>query len=590
MKILSFKKRKVVLFGAVLIFMALICIPLYVNAEEKVTTYHLYHKHVAGCVGTGYKTIIADTTRSLVTVNTDTCSCGGYHDYYSFTGVCSCGKTWYTTGHACVNSPYGTNQGTCSNYSLINCNTSHSHPVMEYVCGNTDETIIETIRVSSSTILPAHSVTLTAMREGNLEEAELAWADNETETELTVSENGIYHLYVTYKENGIDYMSDIEVEVNNIDYEPPMVSDIVPDEQEFTSNNIILSVEAEDVAGLPENYISWNGEDFSQDNQYEISENGTYEVTVTDIAGNTVVKSVTIENIDKTAPEIVSVKYNPKPWYSGECKVTVGAIDRGNGNEGSGLAAEPYSWDMGEYWTADDTMTLSEPGTVVVWVRDAVGNVAMKETQILMSARPVVGNDNTIDDIENEEEDTVIVPTENIKPQTAENNVDNNAETEELSETEEDGEELKYPFLPERVVIEEQLRYDDGVSLELDVITKPQNKVTDYIWIGGIVIGIIAFGLFGAMLYLRLNMCKVYEVDYSEKETYLGRAGMRRSEKKYFTNISNHIVEKATSRALVIKLPFWFVQLADYKPYTIIVGKNTIDKYIEKEIKFHIQM
>lgn len=590
MKVISFRKRRFVLYAVALLLVALIGIPLYVNAEENVTTYHLYHKHVAGCKGTVYKTIVADTTRNLVISGSDTCSCGGYHDYYSFTGVCSCGKTWYTTGHACVNSPYGSNKGTCSNYSVINCNTSHSHPVTEYVCGNTQESIIETITVSSSTLLPAHSVTLTATREGLLEEVNLTWADSEAPAELTVSENGTYHLYAAYRENGIDYMSDIEVEVNNIDYEPPVVSDIVSDKQDFTSDNIILSIEAEDAAGLPENYISWNGEAFSGNNQYEISENGTYEVTITDIAGNTVVKSITVENIDKTAPEIVSMSYNPQPWYSGECKVTVSATDRGNGNAGSGLAAEPYSWDEGVTWTAENTVVLSEPGSVSVWVRDAVGNATEKEIEVLMTSKPVVNTANPADDLENDEENMMIVPIVETKLETADNQQVSYSEPEEVPDAEDADVTLQYQFLPERVMVEGEMKYDEGVSLALDVITKPQKSAVDYVCIGGILAGILAVGLFMLMLYLRFGMCKLYETDYSGKETYLGRVGIRRSQKKYITSIPKRIISKANTRTLVIKLPARVVKRAGYKPYTIIVGENVIDKYIEKEIKFHIQM
>ena len=98
-------KRRFSLCCVAFMAIALICIPMYIHAEDTVLTYHLYHKHIAGCQTTVYKTISADTTSVLRTVNTDTCSCGGHHDYYEFTASCSCGKTWYTTGHACINSP-----------------------------------------------------------------------------------------------------------------------------------------------------------------------------------------------------------------------------------------------------------------------------------------------------------------------------------------------------------------------------------------------------------------------------------------------------------------------------------------------------
>ena len=597
-------KRRFSLCCVAFMAIALICIPMYIHAEDTVLTYPLYHKHIAGCQTTVYKTISADTTSVLRTVNTDTCSCGGHHDYYDFTASCSCGRTWHTTGHACINSPAGSYQGSCGNYSRINCDTLHSHPCIDYTCGKDERTIIDQISVNSSTLLPAQEVLLKAVTEGRLGDVRLAWGETENLSEITVTENGEYSLYATYKESGIEYVSQLSIKVDNIDHELPFVSDIVADQNDFTSGKIRLSVEAEDAFGLPEEYVSWNGGEYGKDNFYEVSENGNYSVTIKDIAGNTVTKTIDIGNIDKAAPEIKDVCILPAPWYFGNCEITVIAEDVGNGNAGSGLADQAYSFDDGQTWIESNQYELSEPGIVIIKVRDAVGNIAENEIEVVRQALPVVDNSNGGNGAPNNPnyEGTApeTSPTLPIEPSHKENISKADDENKEIIEEQNNqGKEdstLKYTFLPEpnwkEEVVETQVQeeplYAEMENNEVEVLENDGND-TNWLLISAIsALGLLLLGAFIFFVYILFGMCRIYEVDNRQKERQLGTTGIRSQKKGYSVKVGEAIIHKANSRVLKAKLPNWFVKLAEYKPFKIIVGESVIDKYVEREIDFYI--
>ena len=597
-------KRRFSLCCVAFMAIALFCIPMYIHAEDTVLTYPLYHKHIAGCQATVYKTISADTTSVLRTVNTDTCSCGGHHDYYEFTASCSCGRTWHTTGHACINSPVGSYHGSCGNYSQINCDTSHSHPYTDYVCGMDEDTVIDVIKVSSSTLLPAKEVVLKAFAEGMLEEICLVWQDTDNLSEITVSENGEYLLYATHKEGGVEYVSELSIEVNNIDNELPVVSDIVADQNNFTSGNIRLSVVAEDAVGLPEEYVSWNGGEYGKDNFYEVSQNGSYSVTVKDIAGNTVTKTIDINNIDKAAPEIKDVNVLPEPWYSGTCEITVIAEDVGNGNAGSGLADQAYSFDDGQTWTENNRFELSEPGIVIIKVRDAVGNIAERKIEVTRQAMPVVNNSNVGNGASEPPNYEGTIPEEDpilpIEPSYRENHDEadeDNAEiVEEMNEEKATDSTLNYVFLPEpdwkgdvvEIHVQEESMYAEMENKEMEVLENDGNNINWLLIVCISVLGMLILSAFAFLIYALFGMCRIYEVDNRQSEKRIGTVGLRLQQNGYSVNLGESIIHKANSRILKAKLPNWFVKLAEYKPFKIIVGKSVIDKYVEREIDFHI--
>ncbi len=564
----------------------LILIPISVSAAESVLSYPIYHKHIASCENIVNKTISANGPSALRTVKTDTCACGGHHDYYEFNASCSCGKTWHTTGHACINSPEGSYQGSCGNYSRIDCNTSHLHPVKDYVCGQTEDTIIDTVTVFFSTLQPVWEVEMYAETGGTLDDMSLQWENADGDSSIKVNSNGEYHLYATYKEQEIEYVSDIVVAVNNIDLEEPNVSEIRADKVEFTSDNIILSLEASDAGGLPEDYISWEGSAYDSNNYYEVGQNGTYQATVRDIAGNMVTRTITVENIDKDVPIITEIVTNPKPWYSGKCQVTVLSEDTG-----SGLQEEAYSWDSGECWIEENWIEVSENSVVEVWIRDNVGNILQREIEVKQQRKPSGKTDDYEEPTSENTSETVFEEEVKVTPET------NEAKEEIIVLPDTSEEELNYPFLPEpdrsdvveEAYIETEPFYAEKIVDELEVLGQDRNTLGLGLILLLSVAGLLTLGILLLFLYLFLGICRIYEVDNRQKEKYLGNTGIRFVKKGYSAKIGENIVNKANSRILKIKLPRWFVKMTEYKPFRIIVGEYTLDKYIEKEIAFNIK-
>ena len=100
-------------------------------------------------------------------------------------------------------------------------------------------------------------------------------------------------------------------------------------EKDWTNKNIVIMIKAEDnESGIKE--VKINNNIISKSNDvytYEVSENGTYEVLVTDNAGNETIKQIMITNIDKIAPIISGVIENSV--YNTE--ITINAIDNESG-------------------------------------------------------------------------------------------------------------------------------------------------------------------------------------------------------------------------------------------------------------------
>lgn len=596
-------KKRFGLCCSLALLLAVVGIPMVAQAEEGKQVYELLHHHVAGCRETVYKSIEADGTKYLHTVSTDTCSiCGSYHDYYAFDANCSCGKTWHNTGHACINSPYGTNGGSCSNYSVVSYVTTHQHPVQEYVCGKTEETVIGTVTIETDSLKPARQVVLTATAEGDVEDITLSWEGTKEESVLTVTENGTYRLYIAYTENGIEYLHEMETEVSNVDRTPPQVSDIVVSKKEFTSGKVTLSVTAKDESGLPEKFVSWNGGAYGSDTTLDVTENGTYEVVVKDSAGNTVKKTITIDNIDTTAPVITHMEATPIPWYEGACTVTVTAEDKGNGNEGSGLAEKPYSWDEGESWTDAPFYSVEDTQTVTIWVKDAVGNIVKDSLEVIREEKPTPSP--VINANQNTAPPAVIVPTTpdvNAGTDTSQENTSpkpNNNEDSGNQEQERNNEEntLKYQFLPEleKVDVVTIPSEDYYAQNEMDLETLEADAKSDankfgIISVIGILLGGIGFGVLALIAFILFGLCKVYEVGNHKKETYLGSVGVRMYQKGYKIVLGEGLLNKAGSRNIKVKIPAWVVKWNEYKPLRIVVGKDVIDKYVEQEVELHIQ-
>ena len=150
----------------------------------------------------------------------------------------------------------------------------------------------------------------------------------------------------------------------------------------YTSSMVTLNVNAKDsLSGvrsikLPNGEVRNNteeGKPLSID--YNITKNGSYTFEVTDFAGNKTSQTVTINKIDKNAPELI-LTLNPDTWTNDKVVITATAIDSTsgvseiilpNGNVVKGTTANFTTTKNGSYsFIARDNAGLSTLKTITV--------------------------------------------------------------------------------------------------------------------------------------------------------------------------------------------------------------------------------
>lgn len=139
----------------------------------------------------------------------------------------------------------------------------------------------------------------------------------------------------------------------------------------FTNGSVTLNADVNiidsefSLAGEPFDF----GNGFSSDSSFEVTENGTYSVSVKDSRGRVVSTSVTVDTIDKESPVISAITKDTEDWSESGVNITVEASD-----QMSGLAGDAYSYNGGEF-TSSNTYHVTSNGTVSVRVKDVAGNV-----------------------------------------------------------------------------------------------------------------------------------------------------------------------------------------------------------------------
>ena len=145
-------------------------------------------------------------------------------------------------------------------------------------------------------------------------------------------------------------------------------------DDEWTSKNVIITIDKSDKIAA---YSFDNGVNFQEDNTYEAIDNGEYNLVVKDINGN-LSKSVyvSIDNIDKTAPQII-FENNTIVQLNKNFSLRNG-VSATDGN-GSGL--------QNSYVVTPDKIDTSKEGTykVIYTVFDKVGNYTEKERTITVT-------------------------------------------------------------------------------------------------------------------------------------------------------------------------------------------------------------
>lgn len=167
---------------------------------------------------------------------------------------------------------------------------------------------------SSNTSLTNQDVTLTVTGSDENGLAEGAYSTDGSNfggnNSITVGNNGTYSFWV---KDAAGNVSQASFEVNNIDKSGPSVS-LSASNTQTTTQPVTLTVTANDSSGLSGTPYQWNGGAASANNSIQVSENGTYSVTVYDSLGNSSSSSITVSNITKEEPkhEEPTVKENEK--------------------------------------------------------------------------------------------------------------------------------------------------------------------------------------------------------------------------------------------------------------------------------------
>ena len=192
--------------------------------------------------------------------------------------------------------------------------------------------------------------------------------------QIEIKQNG---KYVIYARDNVGNVSSTNIIVTQIDNTPPEISFEESGKNENYLKSITYIIKATDEqSGLATEPYSWDGKTWTSNAEKTITENGTYVVYVKDALGNINSKTININKIDNTPPEINFEESGKNENYLKSIAYTIKATD-----EQSGLATEPYSWD-GKTWTSNAEKTITENGTYVVYVKDALGNINSKTINV----------------------------------------------------------------------------------------------------------------------------------------------------------------------------------------------------------------
>lgn len=206
------------------------------------------------------------------------------------------------------------------------------------------------------------------------------WTDVNT---FTVSSNHTVNIRVRdaighiYEKN--DYV--IEDRIDNVDPTITRVeSTLNSPHNGWAKTATVTVVGANDSpSGLDPNPYKFDDGDWTNENTFIVNSNHTVNISVRDVAGNTIYPTILIDKIDETAPDF-TVSVSPDVTETGSDWAQSATISVTASDGQSGLDDHPYSFDGGD-WTATDHIDVNtNDRTVSVRVRDAVGNISTAKT------------------------------------------------------------------------------------------------------------------------------------------------------------------------------------------------------------------
>ena len=193
------------------------------------------------------------------------------------------------------------------------------------------------------------------------------------------------------------------IDIKNIDKEKPVV-DVKYSTTEKTLEDVIVTIEANEELQEVE---GWQLSDDKKILTKTYTKNGEENITIYDLAGNSIVESIKVENIDKEKPQY-EVKYSTTLSTNEDVTVTITANEEIQSVEG---------------WTLSEdkkvlTKTYTENTEEEVIIKDLVGNSASKtiiKINNIDKIKPEINISYSITELTNQDIIVTIIANEEIK-------------------------------------------------------------------------------------------------------------------------------------------------------------------------------
>ena len=186
-------------------------------------------------------------------------------------------------------------------------------------------------------------------------------------TDYTFSKNGSYTFEIW---DTADNQTTHTVDISNIDKDKPVIDSIERSTTKECNTYVDITVTAHDVGlGLEAKAFKFTGGDWQSANTLRVSKNGTYSVSVRDVAGNVTTQEFSVLNLDFDKPVIKAMTLSTTSQTNKDLTLTVTAED-----VGLGLAKSAYRINGGT-WQESNVFTITENGTYTIEVIDKAGNI-----------------------------------------------------------------------------------------------------------------------------------------------------------------------------------------------------------------------
>lgn len=194
-----------------------------------------------------------------------------------------------------------------------------------------------------------------------------------TSTKFTATENGTYTFEVM---DNVGHKTTKSIAINNIDKVAPTLN-LTPSTTSWTNKSVTITVNGADIGGSAIKNIKLPNGTFvtGSSTNYNVSANGTFDFEISDNAGSVVKKSITINNIDTTMPN-VTLTQSTSSWTNNNIVISLTSSDTQSGIKEIKL---PNGNIVN---SSNTTYTATNIGTYTFEVTDNVGNKTVKSITI----------------------------------------------------------------------------------------------------------------------------------------------------------------------------------------------------------------